>query len=89
MVEAAQYSGHTVNDEQVARDALYKRALSGFEGDRHAFMCAEDTDADNRIGPTEISMRELPDFLKPKRTRHIHAVYVEPDQRGYGVGKAL
>jgi GNAT superfamily N-acetyltransferase len=88
--EMASLGGHPVTRAEEAWARLDRAVATQVQENDHLFLLAEKTGASRvTIGLAHASVVTREVVFDPTRVLHIHALYVEHDHRGQGIGRAL
>jgi GNAT superfamily N-acetyltransferase len=89
MVEdMASYGGHAPAKDEAASQKTEAMVADELKGDVNKYLIAESTNGEP-LGVTNAELITLAHVFAPKKTIHVHVVYVLPKYRRHGVASAL
>jgi len=89
MVEdMASYGGHAPATDKAALQKMEAMVADEIKGGANKYLIAESANGEP-LGVTNAELIALENVFAPKKTMHIHVVYVLPKHRRHGVASAL
>jgi GNAT superfamily N-acetyltransferase len=89
MVEdMARYGGHAPASDEAASQKIEAMVADELKGDANKYLIAESANGEP-LGVTNAELISLENVFAPKKTIHVHVVYVLPKYRRRGVASAL